>query len=57
MGSIHGRQDISLHGDAEQLNQFVTIVLEDPAVYSVNASTGGGARGGSANTARYVHCS
>ncbi len=51
MGSILASQDISFTAMREKLNQFVAIVLEDPAVYSVNASTGGGGWGGSVNTA------
>ncbi len=51
MGSILASQDISFTAMREKLKQFVTIVLQDPAVDSVNASTGGGGWGGSVNTA------
>jgi multidrug efflux pump len=52
MGSILASQDISFAAMSEKVRQFSDIVLHDPAVNTVSASTGGGGGwGGAVNTA------
>ncbi len=48
-GSIQAEQDISFQAIREKMNDYVTIIMKDPAVSTVTAFVGGG---GTANTGR-----
>ncbi len=54
-GGIQADQSISFNAMREKVDQFAEIVRADPAVASVNASTGGGGpRGGSASGSMFI---
>ena len=48
-GSIQAEQDISFQAIRQKMNDYVTIIMKDPAVTTVTAFVGGG---GTANTGR-----